>query len=131
MYFVLVSLLCCVLTGLYDSIITDAMIQVWGCLATSPMRCQRIQEAFASLSNHSSYTATDTHLFSDQVHVFIYPFFYFYLYIWWCEFLCWEWFYVSSRLGISRSWFAGGISRVMTINCTIHWGQCVPSVGMR
>ncbi|KAJ0921576.1 hypothetical protein HanPSC8_Chr05g0193131 [Helianthus annuus] len=75
------------------------MIQVWGCLATSPMRCQRIQEEFASLSNHSSCTATDTHLFSDQVHVFIYPCFIYFRVFGGVKFLCWEWF-----LCVESSW---------------------------
>ncbi|KAJ0926030.1 hypothetical protein HanRHA438_Chr04g0166401 [Helianthus annuus] len=100
--------------GSYDSIFTDAMNQVWGCLATSPVRSQRIYEGRMFRLDHSSYTATETHLFSDQVHVSIYLVFYFYFFrvFGGVNFLCWEWFYVSSRLGISRSWFAGGISRV-------------------
>ncbi|KAJ0819217.1 hypothetical protein HanPSC8_Chr16g0693581 [Helianthus annuus] len=63
------------------------MNQVWGCLATSSMRYQRIQEMFTALSDRSSYTSTNTHLFSDQVHVFIYPLFYLFSCIWWCELL--------------------------------------------
>ena len=63
--------------------------------------------------DRSSYTATDTHLFSDQVHVFIYLVFYLFSCTWWCEIfvlgvvsLC------RVELVISRSWFVGGISRV-------------------
>ena len=50
----LVLLWCCVcvLAGYYVSILVDAMIQVWGCLATSPLRYRRIQEMFMFLSDY-------------------------------------------------------------------------------
>ncbi|KAJ0509390.1 hypothetical protein HanIR_Chr11g0528241 [Helianthus annuus] len=40
----------------YVSILADAMIQVWGCLATSPLRYQRIQEMLVFLSDHRCCT---------------------------------------------------------------------------
>ncbi|KAJ0504785.1 hypothetical protein HanHA89_Chr12g0463161 [Helianthus annuus] len=36
------------------------MIQVWGCLATSPLRYQRIQEIFMFLSDYYSCIITNT-----------------------------------------------------------------------
>ncbi|MFS7976625.1 hypothetical protein Hanom_Chr10g00894571 [Helianthus anomalus] len=71
--------------GLYNSIFTDAMMQVWGCLATSKMLYQRIHGRCLFLLYHNSFTATDTHFLSDQVHVFLYPIFYVFSCIWWCE----------------------------------------------
>ncbi|KAJ0816704.1 hypothetical protein HanPI659440_Chr00c11g0723581 [Helianthus annuus] len=36
------------------------MIQVWGCLATSPLRYQRIQEMFMNRSGYRSCITTNT-----------------------------------------------------------------------
>ncbi|KAJ0885089.1 hypothetical protein HanPSC8_Chr10g0441381 [Helianthus annuus] len=44
----------------YVSILADAMIQVWGCLATSPLRYQRIQEMFMFLFGYYSCIITNT-----------------------------------------------------------------------
>ncbi|KAJ0493062.1 hypothetical protein HanIR_Chr12g0581811 [Helianthus annuus] len=44
----------------YISTLADAMIQVWGCLATSPLRYQRIQEMFMFLSDYCSCITTNT-----------------------------------------------------------------------
>ncbi|KAJ0813365.1 hypothetical protein HanPSC8_Chr17g0772571 [Helianthus annuus] len=44
----------------YVSILVDAMIQVWGCLATSPLRYRRIQEMFMNRSDHRSCITTNT-----------------------------------------------------------------------
>ncbi|KAF5800718.1 hypothetical protein HanXRQr2_Chr06g0239871 [Helianthus annuus] len=44
----------------YVLILVDAMIQVWGCLATSPLRYQRIQEELTYLSDHLRCITTNT-----------------------------------------------------------------------
>ncbi|KAJ0436959.1 hypothetical protein HanHA300_Chr16g0596511 [Helianthus annuus] len=44
----------------YVSTLADAMIQVWGCLATSPLRYRRIQEMFMNRSDYRSCITTNT-----------------------------------------------------------------------
>ncbi|KAJ0790412.1 hypothetical protein HanPI659440_Chr05g0215141 [Helianthus annuus] len=44
----------------YVSTLADAMIQVWGCLVTSPLRYRRIQEMFMNRSNYRSCITTNT-----------------------------------------------------------------------
>uniref|UniRef100_A0A251SJL2 Uncharacterized protein n=1 Tax=Helianthus annuus TaxID=4232 RepID=A0A251SJL2_HELAN len=53
-------LFCFVLFCYYVSILADATIQVRGCLATSPLRYQRIQEMFMFLSDYCSCITTNT-----------------------------------------------------------------------
>ncbi|KAJ0557151.1 hypothetical protein HanIR_Chr07g0321861 [Helianthus annuus] len=93
------------------------------------MRSQRIYEGRMFQLDRSSYTTTDTHLLLIRCMCLSILCFICFRVLGGVKFLCWEWFYMSSRLVVSRSWSMGGISRGYDYKLHHTLGTMYPKCG--